>query len=748
MADTKAITWRGHDLDPQLVVDLVMNAFRGKRRTHARIKKVRSLRRKETTVKLAPSWQQRHPEHAAWITSILPERRTLERDLKARVGAVHPSYSCEPLGFTKRDVTYAEEKEHYLEEWRQSPSGPPVEAFFGKGVEDGEYGFTCLPSDLDMDGRPDFFETLTERAHAALDESERKQYTRLEGDRRGRYVKVDEKGRKKFNPTYDRDQQGRTRKQAGTEFSRDHGKSEEAHDAAVTRYLLERRASNPRLIPALDCAPVYARGVGQDRRRLVALCERATYDVEELLEEGFGWVGMPDRALVPRGADGGGQARGHQLTLYTAYLVSEDDDGHERPLICYAVGGPGRSGVGTWYAESSPDSEEQPKSLAVIDLYAKYGLQGALWGYFGGMRTDDDESDYEYEPYLWPFYELILGIEGNKTSINAANAVNSFPGYVFTPDAALAEKDPEAVVDANDQLRVPEIPAAGEIVGSPGPIVPFAPAQVGQDAWRVYQADTASLREATATEQPGGSDPSGHALVVQATIAQVAKRDIRDGALAATVFAGECHLKILHAIEKRHGVRWPIATTEERAIGEDMQSGQDVAEFDPAWLGDSVNTKLAAEYPEEENLSKIDLEMNLAERGFGSFEDVQKARAKKDALNERIKGIEDAIWRMPETQMQYALRVAKLRQDQVALQVLKLQQQQRMSSAGVPGMENGVPAAAIRPGQGAGGPSIAARVRGGVMAGEMGTAARQHDDAAALQVGGSAAPPAAVQGAA
>ncbi len=728
MADHDTLTWRGTKLDPAELVAMVDRAFKAKAKAHERIRTVRDLRRREGTVALAPSWKQRHPEHSKWVVHVMPERNTLERDLKARLGAVEPVYSRAALDETQKADREAEALEDYAEEWRKSPHGPPVQTFFGKGTEDGEYGVTILPSPSDMDGKPEFFDTLSERAYAALGASERTSYKPWDGDQRRRYVKVDRKGGKRTNPAYDRDERGRSRKEAGEDFARDTDKSKDAHREAVRRYLLERQASNIRVVPALDCAPIYARGIGRERRKLIGLCEKATYDREELIDAGLTWVGLGDRALLPR-ADGSGS-----LTLYAVYLLAVDDEGKERTLVCYTVGGPGTSGVGTWYADSPPEREAQPASIAVIDLYEKYGLCGRFFGYFGGLRTDDDDAAYEYQPYLWPFVDLIRGLEGNKTAINAANAVNSFPGYLYTPDADLAEKDPDAVVDANDQLRHPQVPLAGEIVAAAGAVVPFAPAQVGQDAWRVFSADMAALQQATAVDQPAGGAASGHAQVVQATLAAVAKRDIRDGALAATIFAGECHLKILHAyaVDPDTDVRWPLATTSEPAAGEGGRPGLDVKEFDPDWLGEQVNARLSAEYPAEENLARIDLEANLAERGFGSFEDVQHARGKSDTLAERVKVMEDLIWRMPETQVEYAMKVAKLRQDPLALKVLKLRAGGQLTKSGVPGMEEGVPTSAITPG---GGPfQGASRVRAGIQAGETGAAARTADAGAQMQV--------------
>jgi hypothetical protein len=738
------ITWRGKTLGPKTIIDLWRDGAEHRaRESRRRIATVQGIRRKTLRIKLSPSWVKRNPEAAAWIPHVMPERSTLERDLIARIAAVEPVYSRQAIGFTNAHTTFAEECEAYMEEYRQR--SVPFQAFAGKGMEDGEYGRTTIPAPSDMEGIPDLFDKLTERAYTALKEAERSAYVKDEHDKRkgGRYVKVDKKsGAKQLNPQYERNAAGQSRAEhakakAKDEYTPDKAKSEEAHADAVRRYLVHKDASTTRLIPAMDCVPYFVRGTGRERWKLAALVERVALDREDLLEADYGWVGMGDRLLLPRGYGGAKYAgtKGGQVYLYTAYLCSRDDDGHDRPLICYTVGG-----AGTWTQDAIPDGPAQKDSLSIIDLYDEYGLQGPLWSYHGGLHTEDDETDFYYQPYLWAFVELILGIEGNKTSMNAANQSSSFTGHIYNPDAQLAAVLEDAVVDSNDQLRVPKVPMPGEIVPASGPVVPFSKAQVGDDAWKTYQSDMQALREATAIDQTGGDGPSGHALVVRSTLAQVAKRQIRDGALDATVACGQDHLKIVHAYWKRFGVKWPLATKQERAVGEEMREGLDVAEFNPEWVGEDGNYLLSAAYPAEENLARIDLEMNLAMQGFGSFESVQEARGKSDTMAERIRWLEDQIWRDPATIAAYKLRVAKLRQDAIGLKILKLQQQDLMTKQGVPGMENGVPKAAISATTGSGGPSIAARSRGGIQAAEMGAASNMQDAQAQMQVGPQAAP--------
>jgi len=736
-----ALSFRGDPITPHLILKLWRSGMRQKQESRKRILKVRALRRKEESslVQLSPSWVRRNPELATWVRSVLHERVTIERDLIARAGAVEPVFDCKPLGSLKRDRDYAEEKEAYLNEWRQQ--SVPTQTMVGKNVEDGEFGLVVLPAADDLDGMPDFYQHIEEDAYAALSDEAKRSYRRDDADRHGRYAKVDEQVRKQKNPAYDRG---------------DTQASQEAHDAAVRHYLLDKAPSNVRIIPALDCAPFFVRGKGTRRWELAALIERTLYYAEELLEGEYGWQGMGNRKLIPLayGANGettkltaGEVGLGGQFYLYTAYLLCKDRrNGCTRPVIAYTVGG-----QGTW--DSLSGSPDDPASVGLIDLYAQYAkpdgtcpaLDGApLWSYHGGFHTEDDDPDHYWQPALWPFYELILSLEGNATAVKAATAVNAFTGHVYRPDAQLAGVADEAIIEQDGELRVPRVPRPGEIEAAGGEIVPFAQAQVGADAWRLLQAEQLSLQAATAVDQ--GPDASGHALVVGETLAKVAKRHVRDGVLEAIVSAGEKQLRILQAIYDCHGIRWPLQTVDERPASQpgEPEPGQDVAEYNPAWIGEGTY-RLKAVYPNEENLARIDLEANLKQQGLSTFGKVQAAKGESDAERVWIEVLKDKMREHPLYLERVMLGVAQGTGDKDLVATIKLlQQQQQLTqpTPGVPGGTNGLPTAALKrrgnqlaqPPSGGGRPPIAAAIRGGITAGQMGTAAMQNDAMAQLQV--------------
>ncbi len=708
-----------------------------KQNSRKRILAARALRRmhEDSLVKIAPTWSRRHPEAASWVRKVLPIRRTYDRDLIASVGKVEPRYSCEALGFLDRDRDYAEEKEGYLEEWRKQ--SVPFPTFAGKATEDGEFALTILPSDVDMDGCPDFYDRLDENAYEALEDDQKDEYSPDETDRRKRYVKRDAEGRKTPARRWDRDRYGRRRGSDDRAFERDDDKSKAAHDEVVQRYLLkqEQGASTIRVIPALDCAPAFTRGTRRGRWNLHHLVTRELFYQEELPAT-FAWQGMGDQALIPQGyADDRTTGQHNQWYLYTLYFPWKDPKTKiEHPIVAYSVGG-----LPTWDT-TSPDPPDA-EAVAVLDLHKTHGLCGSFWGYFGGMHTEDDSPDWYWEPAIWPIVETITMQEGVDTSIASAVAVSAFTGHYSRANAALAELDPEAMVDAaTGELRKTKIPAPGEIEDTISDVFPAQQAVVGGDAWRLSQANHQELLEATALDQPQGGGTSGHQLVVQSTLSQVAKRHIREGALDATVFCGERHLAILDAVAQKFDVRWPIQTVDKRPVGSEIREGDRILAFDPAWVTDG-QYKVTAAYPEEENPLRIQIAEQSYRNGTGTLAELAQAKGIKDTMSFRAELAKDRLWQAPATDAVLQARVAKRSGNKMMLQVLKLQEEQKLTKEGVPGFQKGMPTAAFgRPGQqqqgqGGGGQTAADQMAAGAKSGYMATASRNADAAAQMAVG-------------
>lgn len=727
----KPLTWRGQDLTASRVVDVFtrnwdMAAWRTKN-----VEQARDFRRKTLQNALPPSWVAKNPEVARWAKHVMAERQTIEREQIARVNAVLSTFNREALDQKKLSDDQAGACERYMNEWRQQKLDQLEMGI--KGVEDGEFGLVVLPATADMGGRPDFYDHISEEAYGQLPATDRKAYQKDTADTRGRYARMNAEGHRIAHPKWDRTASGQTRKQAGSRFARDDAKSKAAHDEALDQYLLQHDASTTRLIPALDCVPIYARGTGKDRFRLIGLAERALVSVEDALEMQFGWAGMGNRQMIPRGyRDNRVTGQNGDYYLYTLYITSTDDDGIEHPLIIYCLGG-----YGTWGSGGSGygGRVDDKTSVAMIDLYKTHGLTGRFWGYFGGMHTGDDDPLYRYQPWMFPFIDGILSLEGGTAALKATIGTMAYPWWNYKPDANLAALDDEALMEAGPNntrtLRAPRVGKPGEVVTNPGDMTAQQPGQASPDAWRLQQSEVMALQQNTATSRP--NDASGNAIAVSETLAQVNQAQVRGGVSDATKFAGECHLKILDQADQKFNVRWPINTTMKRAAGitagSSSRGSTQVARFDPSWLGDGEvkNYQLSVTIPAEENLARVDLTRSLYKDRLASFADVQADRGKEDSQEVRLEIAKDMLWEDPANQLLFQQRVAEITQNRKMQQILKLQADQLMTGGKDQGLPDGIPTPILKrmgnPQQQGGGNGAAAVTsqRAGIQGGQIGT---------------------------
>jgi hypothetical protein len=736
-SDVQPLSYLGKPVSSTRLVELYTNAeqrYGGKDGRTDRIKRAQALRRGSLRVTLDPSFLKEHPEiDPQSVVSILPEREGYERDLIAKAGAIEPTISREPLDVTDTAQDQAEEYESYMRDVASDEEhGVPYQTFIEKFTEDGEGAVVVLPADLDADGIPDFYDRLTERAVAQLEDDQKKLYSPDENDRRGRYVKRDSQGRRQYNATYNRDRRGRDRSRAESEdgkgsFTRDHAQSEKAHEAAVRRYLLGHSASTFRFIPALDCYPLLERGNGRQRFRVAGLVERAAFSREQLVEKQYGWAQVGNRLIVPQGIKMAWSGTRDSLYLYTAYLLCRDDDGIEHPCIFYTIGG-----ASTWWDGMPADDTGTADQVAVIDLYAERKLRGRFWHYDFGLHTSDDDPNYYGRPAIWPFLPRILNIEGMETAAHVTVDLNSYTGHYYRPDPAILQADPEAVVEtATHTLRRPKRPGPGQIEPYAGDVVPFNQARIGDDHWRLDAEYKLGLKEAMAVDTIKGE--SGNAMLVSSSQGQTAKRHIREAALRCYKFCLEADARIRLSAHKCHDVKWPILTTRERPVGHEVRSRYVAVEFNPDWLGEDENPRLIVDYGQEFNLAKVDLEINAMLKGAGSLKRVAEALGEDDLQSFIVEIQKDRRRNSPQYQQYLDSLVDSLQSNKLRQQVTDLQNAGEMTKLGVPGANNGIPTAILqRAGQNgqqqaqngngtlAGRPPMAASVRGGINAGAQG----------------------------
>jgi hypothetical protein len=751
MADTPALTYKGKPATAQRLVELYTNAQQRMGPRDDRIRKCQGLRRMTERVTLDPSFLHEHPEiDADRLVSLLPERESYERDLITKAGSVEPRISRSPLDVTDTALDLAEDYESYMRDVAEDDeNGIPFQTFIEKGTEDGEYGCVSIPSHLDAEGLPDYYDRLTERALAAIPKGERAEYSPDEDDRRTRYVRRNPDGSRRVKPRYDpgphptvaesaeTDVEARradydTRKKA---YDRKNEQGRQKHADDVRRYMLQHAATNHRVIPALDCYPLLGRGTGKQRWSVEGIVERALLEREELVSRKFGWSMVGDRLLLPRGSSWTGAGQNGSFYLYTAYLTMQDEDGCDRPVILYTVGG-----AGTWW-DGAPAVQGEDQRVAIIDLYDELSLRGRYWHYEFGSHTADDDPAWYGRPALWPFRNRILNVEELETAAHATVVMEAYTGSYYKPDARILEADPEAVVEQETHtLRRPTKPRPGEIQPWAGDVVPFQQNKVGDDAWRLQANYQAGLQAAMAIDASPDTNASGHALLVQSSQGQVAKRHIREAAIRMFKFCLEADASIRLGAYKTYGVKWPILSTTEQPIGHEVRKRTTYKELDPDWFGEDENVSLSVTFGEEFNLARAQLEMDAADRGYRALKHVAAAFGETDEMTLRVEIERDRQWKDPVNQALLQDLVDGLRglKHQRAAAVLKAQQ--RLTQQGLPGAENGVPTAALARqgmqalppggppppnGQGGGGPTMASSMMGGINAAEMSGARMQ-----------------------
>jgi hypothetical protein len=606
----------------------------------------RDIRRNTAGVTIDSQWMGGQAADAAdWLEVALPERQTTDLNLINLLREFDPTYTRVPMGTTDTATTDADNLELYANsigalwiDW---------DTITSLAVQDGEFAVLVVPDTSQMDQVPQYLEEDTEGEAAP-------------------------------SATYARDSRGRPTDHPDYSGQRSERQSAKAHDDE----LLDWQATHPpytvRVVPATDCAPLLTRGK-HSRWQCEGLMIRTLFDVEDLIQRGYNWEGMDDRLLIPRSYDSEatyGQCG--QIYLYESYIMMESDtpgDQKLHPAIVYSVGG-----KETWYADSGPE-----KKAVVRDLHEEFGISEPVWGYFYGLHFDDD-PEYRGMPYMWPMVAAITNLESLLTAHNCHVWANDFGGHVFMPDK---DADPDSYIEGDasrQQYRTFTPPRIGEVkVMPPGLVVPFAQAEVGHGAPYLEGILGQSIRDTapnpSATGGPGAN--SARQLVVQDALLKAGKQQIRQCVLDAGEFVMERVLMICTALMTLDPtLRLPVYASAERTLDDSGTKERTALILNERWV--RRNYHLDASYPMKGSLAEIEQAATLAERGFGSDEDVYLMQGKESPQTERVKAAVYAYWRSPKGQAELAEAALRYRGQIEDAQKLKLQRMMQLTQDGVP----------------------------------------------------------------
>jgi hypothetical protein len=570
----------------------------------------------------------------------------------------------------------------------------PWDDSVGRSVQHGNYLIvTMLAEDL-WDADIDFMDSLSEDEWKQLSASERRSYAQRGQGKDARYERP--------KTQYWRDAQDR-----GVE-SKDYGrrdpkKTRQAYLDAVEDHLAQNPPFAIRGYSAFDFVPI------RDASGLQGAIVRQLMDPSTLLRKGYRAKGLEEaaagRVLIPTGVNPDIWGREGKVYLYHFYIWIDGD-----PCVAYLVGG-----QDTDVASPREDGGED-RMDAFINLREKWGFTRLPIGDYYGLHLQTDKLGDRPVPLLDPIGPLIVAAEGAYGAANITGWRRGTSKYTTVPAPNVP---PSAYIEQKTgALKQIDLDQDGDIVTVFGPVGMLAPLEQSDQSLAVadrYMQAVAEAAPAAAAFGGTGSE-SGRQAALLHTFMQSANRMIPEGLRQAYEDCASYLLEWACCLMRERNIsEIPYYTAEEV----DPQEGADeagertvVVRLVESWIG--KNYRVKAEVAPVPNPVLIEQEVSLADKGYGSFEDVQRARGKRNVLRERVKTVNDAHWRseagLAELRKLDAQRrgdIEKARQYQafLAQDAAPLEVDQKTGQVALYG-----PSAAMDPmfqGQGGGGPTSA-----------------------------------------
>jgi hypothetical protein len=642
------------------------------------------------------------------IAASIPERQLIEQGIVNDLSEFWPVYRRQAIG---SPTPTKNRQAGNLERWLEGCDDEQMdqETIWAKAAEDGEFAYVLMPDVADFHYVPSYSDEITDKEFKAL---------RKEAQAGWRYARDDGKWTRP-KKSYWRDDK---RKPADKPKEMSERNTTEAYSKEINT-MGKRLPWVERLISMYDCAPVLTRGRGKQRYQVSGLYVRTLYDVDELQQDGWQWIGMENRELIPRGfSRSNTTGAAGSLYLYEYYFYDyEEQDGKRIPIPCvaYCVAGQGTA---------KSDHVADPEQCYVIDLRDAFGLDELPVGYFWGMRTAADDPDYIGRPLLWPLVATITNLEKIVTAKNAFDWDNGFAGYVMPVDPGLDPLVQAAAVE-NGTFKAVDRPEPGEVVYSTGAPIPFTGAQAGPGINEGIAFHSDRLRMNQPEETPGqrATGASGHSQLVAEDLKQQAHRQLKECVRQVKEFAGNQRIKFGCAFDAKFGVQIPVEANLEHDADSSPGDGEarGLMEFDTRWVGDVY--KITAEFPKVGNLAEAQQYADFKERGLVLWEEFREKLGDENPANSKVKRDVEAYYESPP---------AMIRMDAAVAAMLNDQEEKDRLDAELAGLltPEGVPPGAIAPDAAAGAqmpgmamPNIPGSVLGAEVAGAVGQASQMAD---------------------
>lgn len=598
-----------------------------------------------------PKHLSRTTRNIDYLIPALPQRKTLVLNMTNSTLEDRPTIHRQrpPKGGTTSDMR-AEETETSLNALLLKLF--PWPEAVGRAVQQANYlVVTMLAQDL-WDAAPPYNDEISEADYAALSAKDKKTYRKR--DAKEDRAEGDEGGAVYVRP---KQQYWRDAKDNGVESrdytKRDPKRTRQAHLDDVEEHLANNPPFSIRCYSAYDFAPI------RDAEGLKGAVVRQLMEPSELLRKGYRAKGLEDAAegkvLIPQGQDASLWGRDGKVYLYHFYVWIDGD-----PCVAYMVGG-----CDTEYRTGEDADGNETRMDAFHNLREEWGFTRLPIGDYYGLYLEVDDLAARPVPFMDPIGPALIAAEGALGAANITGWRRGTSKYTVQPSPDVPK---EAYIEpGTGKLKQIDLDQPGDLVTVYGPVGTLGPLEQSPQSLQVAERYLQSVAEASPAPAAfgGGGSDSGREAALLHTYMQSANKMIPEGLRQAYEDAASYLLEWACCFMRTNEItEIPYYTSEEA----DPQDGNDdqgertvLVRLVEAWIG--KNYRVKAEVPAKPNPVLIEQEVSLAEKGFGSFEDVQKARGKSNTLKARVDAINDAYWKSERGQAELSSIDARARGD-------------------------------------------------------------------------------------
>lgn len=461
---------------------------------------------------------------------------------------------------------------------------------------------------------------------------------------------------KTFKEAYQRDGQGRSKREVGKGFRLNKKSSKKAYDEYLADYAANNLPILYRAFGPQEITPIFG-----PKKTVEAVIVSGMYQRTSEMASQFIWG--EDDHLSPQGVDNASWSSGGAGSFGEVEILEFwGYDKKRRPYVAYCV-----DGKATTYTNGDP---------AYIDLspYCSRLPVSIKWGqHWPGAPKLDQRA----LPYMWAFLQSIKQANAIATGIAVALWWAGFPTYTTDRSASAVPVPPGATPRTLDIEPL-------KLIETDGPVTRLSGGEVSGDAWRFVSLLLGENEKAQAPASgEGGSNASGFAQTIARAYSEDAQHMILEGIRQLYEESASFTLEILSNIAKAKDrpvlvyYSGPVVSLEEN---DNVTSTRARLELTPDLAGGQW--KITAQYRPSMSLAERQQSAELVERRL-------KTRYKHladdgDPAPERTMAqieAEDLVTSEIGQQQRWALIAQILGDDQMA-ELVKLKDQQRVSQVG------------------------------------------------------------------